>query len=59
MIDITELNVIDLKLGQVLVIRTEEYYHADLYTSIKKLFPNNELIICSPKVQFEVIDGKA
>lgn len=59
MIDITELNVIDLKPGQVLVIRTEEYYQAGLYTSFKKLFPNNELIICSPKVQFEVIDGKA
>lgn len=58
-IDITELNVIDLKPGQVLVIRTEDFYDAEMYTGIKKLFPNNELIICNPKVEFEVINGKA
>lgn len=60
-IDITELNVIDLKPGQVLVVTMEAQYYDqafDIKNKLKELFPNNEVIVKSRNLIFEVIDGE-
>lgn len=60
-IDITELNVIDLKPGQVLVatMKKENFEHMmHIQKTLKKLFPDNEVIVKSDDLTFEVISGE-
>ena len=59
-IDITELNVIDLKPGQVLVATIETQYHTSMgyiQESLKKMFPNNTVLVKTTGMTFEVIGG--
>lgn len=60
-IDITELNVIDLKPGQVLVATMNDQNYqlmSDTQMRLTELFPNNEVIVKSKDLNFEVISGE-
>ena len=60
-IDITELNVIDLKPGQVLVATMNDQNYqlmSDTQMRLTELFPNNEVIVKSKDLTFEVISGE-
>lgn len=60
-IDITELNVIDLKPGQVLVATMNDQNYqlmSDTQMRLNELFPNNEVIVKSKDLNFEVISGE-
>lgn len=61
-IDITELNVIDLKPGQVLVATTtvKHIVHFEhIQDTLNKMFPDNTIIVKTDELTFEVIDGEA
>lgn len=62
-IDITELNVIDLKPGQVLVATVSGHLSPDqialIHEDLSKVFPNNKVAVKTDELKFEVINAKA
>ena len=62
-IDITELNVIDLKPGQVLVATVSGHLASDqialIHEDLSKVFPNNKVVVKTDELKFEVINAKA